>query len=168
MGRPRAFDLDAAIDLATQLFWQNGYEGTSLSDLTGTIGATSPSLYFAFGSKEGLFRRVIECYGAKQRLVAEAALRKGTAKDVAPKDAAGCLATNSALPCRKGDPVRELLTAGRRDLMAKVAARFKQARKEGDLPTSADVNVLARMVLTMSWAWRWRRGPVRHTRTSIG
>jgi AcrR family transcriptional regulator len=160
MGRPREFDLDAAIDLATLLFWQKGYEGTSLSDLTSTIGVTSPRLYFAFGSKEGVFRRVIERYRAKQRLVAEAAFRKGTAKDVAEhllrryadvKHAAGWLATNSALPCRKGDPVRELLTAGRRDLMAKVAARFKQARREGDLPASVDVNVLARMVLTISW-----------------
>jgi AcrR family transcriptional regulator len=71
MGRPREFDLDAAIDLATLLFWQNGYEGTLLSDLTSTIGLTSPRLYFAFGGMEGLFRRVIERYGAKQRLVSE-------------------------------------------------------------------------------------------------
>ena len=62
MGRPREFDIEKAIETATNLFWEKGYEGTSLSDLTKAIGITPPSFYFAFGSKEGLFRKVIERY----------------------------------------------------------------------------------------------------------
>ncbi|MFA6155175.1 TetR/AcrR family transcriptional regulator, partial [Mesorhizobium sp.] len=79
MGRPREFGIDDAIEKATDLFWLKGYEGTSLSDLTKAIGITPPSFYFAFGSKEGLFKKVIERYFAEQAKIAEAAFRKPTA-----------------------------------------------------------------------------------------
>jgi AcrR family transcriptional regulator len=64
-GRPREFDTEKALELATSLFWRKGYEGTSLSDLTETLGITRPSLYAAFGNKEALFRLVLERYEAK-------------------------------------------------------------------------------------------------------
>jgi len=51
IGRPREFDTEKALELATSLFWRKGYEGTSLSDLTETLGITRPSLYAAFGNK---------------------------------------------------------------------------------------------------------------------
>ena len=65
IGRPREFDTERALELATLLFWRKGYEGTSLSDLTETLGITRPSLYAAFGNKEALFRLVLERYEAK-------------------------------------------------------------------------------------------------------
>ena len=54
MGRPRSFDRDAAIEQALHLFWQQGYESTSLAQLKDAIagGITAPSFYAAFGSKE--------------------------------------------------------------------------------------------------------------------
>ncbi len=61
-GRPREFDEAEALDCALELFWRQGYEGTSIADLRTAIGITAPSLYAAFGSKEELYRRVLERY----------------------------------------------------------------------------------------------------------
>src|SRR5712691_8727030 len=62
LGRPRAFDPDAALDRAMHVFWAKGYEGASLSDLTRAMRINRPSLYAAFGNKEQLFRKVLDRY----------------------------------------------------------------------------------------------------------
>ena len=62
IGRPREFDIDKALERAMELFWRQGYEGTSLADLTRELGLTRPSLYAAFGSKEGLFLKALDLY----------------------------------------------------------------------------------------------------------
>lgn len=64
MGRPRTFDRDEAITQAMHLFWEHGYDATSLSQLKASIGGgiTAPSFYAAFGSKQALFHEVVERY----------------------------------------------------------------------------------------------------------
>ncbi|CAM5367444.1 TetR/AcrR family transcriptional regulator OS=Streptomyces alboniger OX=132473 GN=CP975_23875 PE=4 SV=1 [Streptomyces alboniger] len=61
-GRPRAFAMEAVLDAAMLLFWEQGYEATSLAQLRTATGLSSASLYGAFGSKEGLFKQVVEHY----------------------------------------------------------------------------------------------------------
>ena len=112
MGRPRAFNKDKALDRALDVFWRKGYEGATLCDLTSAMGINPPSLYAAFGNKEGLFRQALDRYSQistaywaqaleapTARGVAEALLR-GTAKFLTdschPK---GCLAVQGALAC---------------------------------------------------------------------
>jgi Transcriptional regulator len=56
------FDREAALDKAMTLFWQHGYEATSLSDLVEATGAKAPTLYAEFVNKEGLFRAVLDRY----------------------------------------------------------------------------------------------------------
>ena len=63
-GRPRTFDPDTALRQALDLFWERGYEGTSLNDLAQAMGIASASIYACFGSKEDLFRKVMALYGA--------------------------------------------------------------------------------------------------------
>ena len=61
-GRPKVFDKEAALDKAMALFWQHGYEATSLADLVEATGAKAPTLYAEFVNKEGLFRAVLDRY----------------------------------------------------------------------------------------------------------
>src|ERR1700753_3846548 len=83
MPRARSFDLDEAIKGATVLFWRNGYEGTSLADLTAEMGIAPASLYFAFDSKAGLFKRVLNYYyRAYLGRIEEKALTQATARGV--------------------------------------------------------------------------------------
>ena len=62
MGRPRAFDMDQALDQALHVFWEKGYAGTSITDLTEAMGINPPSLYAAFGNKEKLFKKALDRY----------------------------------------------------------------------------------------------------------
>ena len=73
MGRPRAFDRDDAVDQAMQLFWQHGYDSTSLALLKAELGGgiSAPSFYAAFGSKEALFDECVQRYLATFAQVTE-------------------------------------------------------------------------------------------------
>ena len=62
MVRPREFDEDQALNAAMKLFWEKGYEATSLSDLTSKMGIQKPSLYSAFGDKKTLFETALRKY----------------------------------------------------------------------------------------------------------
>src|ERR1700679_1602127 len=59
-GRPRGFCVEETLDRAMTVFCRNGYEGASLADLTAAMNINSPSLYACFGSKEGLFRAIVD------------------------------------------------------------------------------------------------------------
>lgn len=62
MSAPRKFDEIEAVERAMLCFWRLGYEGCSISDLVAATGLKRQSLYNAFGSKEGLFERVLALY----------------------------------------------------------------------------------------------------------
>jgi AcrR family transcriptional regulator len=121
-GRPRAFDLAEALSAAQTVFCAQGYEGASLNALTEAMGINPPSLYSAFGSKEGLFLKVLDHYHqpfadwvsalfagplttceALTSLIMETA--KGHAQATPMK---GCLIVNSAIyACRDHPAVAE-------------------------------------------------------------
>lgn len=61
-GRPRTFEMEAALDAAVEVFWAKGHDGASLDDLTGAMGIGRPSLYAAFGDKRALFLAAMDRY----------------------------------------------------------------------------------------------------------
>jgi AcrR family transcriptional regulator len=63
-GRPRQFNPDEVLDRAVEVFWERGYAGASLDDLTGAMGLNRPSVYAAFGGKQALFLAALDRYGA--------------------------------------------------------------------------------------------------------
>jgi AcrR family transcriptional regulator len=62
VGRPRSFDKDEALKKAMHLFWEKGYEGTSMADLVDAIGMKAPSIYAAFGNKDAMFQQAVAMY----------------------------------------------------------------------------------------------------------
>ena len=66
MGRPRSFCMDKALDEAMEVFWRHGYDGASLAMLTKAMGIKPPSLYAAFGSKEGLLKAALDRYAERR------------------------------------------------------------------------------------------------------
>ncbi|HEY3777706.1 MAG TPA: TetR/AcrR family transcriptional regulator [Rhizomicrobium sp.] len=163
-GRPRSFCTDTALDRATTVFWRQGYEGASLADLTEAMGISPPSLYAAFGSKEGLFRAVLERYDARRRDFMERVLvapdaqtvarlfLEGVAEfaaDTSGRNPPGCLLLQSGLSC--GDQViPEELARHRAEKETALRERLKHAQSEGDLPRSADAATLARYLTTVA------------------
>lgn len=61
-GRPRTFDKEVALTKAMHVFWEKGFEGTTMADLVQAIGMKAPSLYAAFGNKDALFSAVVSHY----------------------------------------------------------------------------------------------------------
>ena len=157
MGRPREFDIDTALERAMELFWRQGYEGTSLADLTRELGVTRPSLYAAFGSKEALFFRALDRYEARAGY-RQAALAAPTAAAYArallegaadlhgdKRNPPGCLGVQGALACApQSDSIRKELIRRRKLGESLILSRLKRAKAEGDLPPDADPADLAR------------------------
>jgi len=163
-GRPREFDIDEALGKAMFVFWQRGFEGTSVSDLTEAMGISRPSLYAAFGNKETLFRLALDRYAEKgPGAVQRAALQEPTARRVVemllrgaaegltdPCHPAGCLAVQGALSCGEAsEAIKSELTARRCAGEAELRRRLERARSEGDLPPDSDPSALARYVATV-------------------
>jgi AcrR family transcriptional regulator len=81
-GRPRGFDVDDALDRAIDIFWREGYDGASLTELTTAMSITATSLYAAFGSKRELFERAFTRYLAVDMAYAARALDEKRLADV--------------------------------------------------------------------------------------
>lgn len=160
-GRKRGFDVQEALQTAMELFWRQGYEGTSIADLTRTLGINPPSLYAAFGSKRDLFEQALQLYMDDRTAQVERAMARPTAYEAMldlltgraeiftePGQPSGCMTVQAGLT--SGDPGHEiagLLSNAREETRRTVLSRLRIAASDGDLPGDADCTVLARYVM---------------------
>jgi TetR/AcrR family transcriptional regulator, copper-responsive repressor len=157
-GRPRSFDRDRALESAIAVFWEHGYDATSISLLTKALGIGAPSLYAAFGDKRSLFLEALDRYmgtyaaftrnalaeepralDAVRRLLHEA-----SAAYTRPDRPHGCLMISATTNCSPQSAdiaahLRELRAAGVRAL----EDRIKAAVRDGELPAGTDARALA-------------------------
>lgn len=163
-GRPRTFDRDAALARAMEVFWSQGYEGASISELTGAMGIGAPSLYAAFGSKEELFREAIDYYGrtegpeiwdavdrAPNAREAMAGFLTATARSFSrPGKPRGCMVVLSQLNATEASAsVCSALRANRALGRSRLEDRLRAAADAGELPSTLDVKALADFYVTV-------------------
>ncbi|MFZ6679450.1 TetR/AcrR family transcriptional regulator [Undibacterium sp. Tian12W] len=161
-GRPLSFDRDIALQKAMMLFWQHGYEATSLNDLTTALEVTPSSIYSAFGDKKGLFLNAVALYLSgpvtSGTIINEAAtareaalgLLNAAAIGFTGKDTpAGCLLASSAISCSvAADDVKVELAKIRHGIETQLREKITSSIKSKQMPAETDAEGLA--ALTMS------------------
>ena len=162
-GRPLSFDRDAALNKAMLLFWEHGYEATSLSDLTSALGVKPSSIYSAFGDKKHLFLEAVDHYlssaeplaamlanAPTARAAVEALLTGAATGFTGEHTPKGCLLASAALSCSEdAADVRRALGAKRQSIEAQVRERIAFDIAHGELPGDSDADALAAMTMAL-------------------
>ncbi|MGV2830409.1 TetR/AcrR family transcriptional regulator [Myxosarcina sp. GI1(2024)] len=163
-GRPREFDTEQALFLAMKLFWQQGYQKTSLDDLAKTMNVTKPSLYAAFGDKEQLFLKAFDRYSqvyggrVRQAVAAQADVGEAvkaylnTVADILSDvdNPAGCMLVNSTIECHHlSKAIERKIIEYKAQNEAVLYDRLRQAQIEGQIPIEEDIQALARFFVSV-------------------
>ena len=163
MGRPRGFAENAALDAAMRVFWERGYEGSTLADLTKAMGINRSSMYATFGDKQALFRMAIARYEEGPAAYVREALEQPTVRAVVeallsgalelltdPSHPRGCLSVQGALACGShAEPMKQAMIEWRKQGELDIQKRLQRARREGDLAKDVDPGDLARYISTV-------------------
>ena len=162
-GRPLSFDRAAALHKAMLLFWEHGYEATSLHDLTSALGVTPSSIYSAFGDKKGLFFDAVGLYlsgpvtlqamlddAPSARAAARTMLTGAAVAFTGADTPSGCLLASAAISCSdSAADVRQTLGAIRQGIEAQLRARIQAGIERGELLPHADADALAGMTMAV-------------------
>lgn len=167
-GRPREFDDETVLDAVVHLFWNKGYEATSVADIVDTTGLSKSSLYSAFGSKDALFEKALNRYIDFRSVMLTEILVDGSGglddfdilldfmwSQVAEgEDYRGCLAVNTSTELGTREP--KVVAAGQRYrevLHEALVAPLERAADRGEIAAGrVDLyaNILASAMLGMA------------------
>ena len=164
MSGVKQFDEDAVITRAMTLFWEKGYGATTMSDLAEATGVLRGSLYNAYGDKDGIMLRALDCYAEQQGAPARNALAAADVRTAI----GGFLDAHIARMANKDNPsgclmCQTALELGERDseIADKVRMQFQRTetalgdalragQDNGQLAATANVTELARFYLGVS------------------
>jgi TetR/AcrR family transcriptional repressor of nem operon len=166
MARPKSFDEATVLDRAMELFWQRGYEATSISDLEAHLGLGRQSLYNTFGDKHDLFLKALERYAGEsaqrpiRHLMAPGAGLDGIracfdeliATSTAPGPRRACMVANTILELGAADGEALARCDGsRRAVHEGFRLALANAVRQGELPADYDVEAGALMMVTQMY-----------------
>ena len=163
MARTRQFDERQALLAAMLVFWEKGYEATSIHDLEQAMGLNRTSIYNAFGNKRAVFNRVMSCY--KESVMASLFVELDSAPDIREgvrrmlnaaldihfdKDnPGGCLVVLSVIESGQHDAESQLaMQQSMQELKSALQARLAKAKKAGELSKDLDAGSTATTIST--------------------
>lgn len=150
-GRPRSFDRDTALAAAVEQFWRTGYEETSITMLTKAMGVTPPSLYMAFGDKDGLFQEASALYFRRTCEAVDHAIARPTVREAvaAMLDDTARAHTDTKTPLGCLMLTEPRLAAQREVLHRRISDRIARGVTEGDLPATVQPDELASFLVAV-------------------
>lgn len=162
MARPQEYDARDALRESLTVFWNKGYEATSVADLLEATGLSKSSLYSGFGGKRELFLSAFDSYRAQRVVEMNRMLAEGTGREAierffgaiirdsqdptAPRY--GCMSTNEAVELAPHDPeVRARVTADFDTIEAAIAKTVSRGQADGSISAGKDAAEVARALL---------------------
>jgi TetR/AcrR family transcriptional regulator, transcriptional repressor for nem operon len=162
VARSKEFDPDVALQQALELFWERGYEATSMADLVDRLGVARASIYATFGSKRELYLKALERYLGQRDIVGplsqpgpalpavRAFLGLYVAECLADELRRGCMVVNTAVEFGSRDAgVLAKVATGWAELETALAGALTRARAQGEIPSGKDPQALARFLLVL-------------------
>ncbi len=164
MAGVKQFNVDYVLDKAMEVFWQKGYEGTSVQDLTKATGLGRGSLYGAFGDKEQLFIIVLDRYADKfqEEIVKQLDNRDPYQALVGmfeimikrmsnPSYPRGCLNTNTSVGMSgKSEMIERKIAERLGGLESAIYLVLRKAQVQKKLSEEKDIRALARFFVGVS------------------
>lgn len=162
MARTREFDEEKVLDAAMQLFWEKGYEATSLSDLTSRMGIQRPSIYSAFGDKKELFEAALRKYtmsrasDVRTRLQNHSSVKEAfstffegvVAEEYAENRSRGCFCINTMVELAPHDEKFEILTREHQMYLSVIFQEtIERGIQSGELEADIDAKALSQALI---------------------
>lgn len=162
-GRPTEFNKDHALDVAMRLFWERGYEGTSMADLSQKMGIHPSSIYAAFGDKQALFALAAKRYIHVPAQYMVRALEQPTFRSFvlaafdntveflgSKEHPSSCFTLTGAISCGTDtEHAKILMREMRLQNEAAIKARLLKARKAGEFPKNENVDDYTRYLSSL-------------------
>lgn len=168
-GRPRTFDMDAALDQAILVFSQRGYAAASISELTAAMGLTAGSLYKAFADKRAVFLAAFDRYKLlRDSLLSEILAQPGTGRERLRRalefyaesahgtlGRQGCLVVGSAAELAFFDPeIAERITRSMARNETLLAGLLRDGQADGSIAAHLDIPATAKLLLCLQQGMR--------------